>query len=1692
MKSLKEVFPALLVFLLFTFLLFPGNQDSIDHLPNSQSSENGQVPYIETFQSKIHFEPNYGQCMESVDFVTRGKGYSLFLEPTEILLLLQNFETYKLNHIRLSLKGANPETRAKGFEEQQGKSNYFIGNNPEQWYTDIPNYAKIKYEDVYSGIDLAFYGNEGELEYDFIVSPRGNPKDIMLKYDSEEQVRVDKTGNLVLGSDHSKLIMRAPIAYQEEGTDKKPIDAEFKLLADNSIVFDVGKYDTSLPLVIDPIIVYSTYLGGSEHDYGTSIAVDDEGCLYVAGKTTSLDFPTENAYQDELHPAMFNSISDVFVSKFSASGNRLIYSTYIGGRWDDEANGIAVDSEGRACITGRTSSDDDEDTPEYEGYPLMNAYQTEPERNFSNAFVTVLSASGNSLEYSSYLGGKMEDWAEDISLDPSGNIYIVGTTFSASFPTKNAFMPNCPSGYFDAFVAKFDPYLSGEASLIYSTYLGGDLDDWGNAIAVDQQGCAYVTGQCKSTDWPVTENAIQSSRIDLYEAYITKLSASGTELEYSTYLGSEGSNEGLDIEVDSEGHAYVSGYGGLGFYTTPGAFKTTTDFGGNFFSKLKQDGSGFVFSTYMRASTFTLDEEGQAYFVATTRQAGTSGEPFIGDVYLLVLNNTGSDTLYSYAFGGSESDFGSDIKVDDEGNLYIMGSTSSTDFPVMNAYQPIHNGKGETFVTKLMPGDPEANLTVNPDPIYFTMIPAGQVSREPVDVVNASNRTIEISNIEVEPTSLFTVEELPDFPVKLSPGKKLEIQIAFSPGGTKSTEEAQNSGAGGTLTIVSDAENPITTVPIILSGIIINLASDESDANPSDGICDVKPEEDGLQVTLRAAIEHVNAMGFDEVTNVSFDIPGDGQPVIQPVKFLPMIEFPIYLDASTQDWGSVALDGTKSDDWNTGLILVSSYNSIKGLHVKSFGKGGISIASGQENTVSECEITENGTKESINSYGILVRSNNNTISNNVISNNYYSGVRIHGEEAYENLIEENMIGTEASGMHAEPNTKSGILITAGANHNYIQNNVVSGNEGAGILVTHVGDKSPTHNVISENYIGVGKDGKKRIGNTNVGIILFGTGVKKNTIEANIISGNHKNGITIYAKENTVISNWIGTDITETMVIPNFENGIEIVQSSLNTIKQNTIAANKKNGISISMNQSKSLPPMLNLIANNYIGVSRNGYNSEVDLGNLGCGISLEYSIPSVIENEIADNEQAGVLLKNCVEGLVEENAIYKNAIGVDVFNASTVVVNNGIFNNTQGIVVNGEYADGESTIVALNDIFANGGDQTGIHVTDGTANICGNFILDDNGNAITVEGNSDVSVTYNDIMMNEGYGLENLSDETEVYAQNNYWGDETGPGGVGPGTGDEVSEGVDYSNWLDDAISIFASAESDTILAPIGRSDSLILIVGDINSLDNFLGVTISDELEWITSSDYFEFETKYDSGYVDYLYFDVPEDVVEGTISRVDLNASSLWYAMDGFNSVFYIKAIESVLEYFAISPDTVEIEAGTSMLFEATGYDQFYQAVAATTEWTCTGGTIEEGLYMAGEVPGTYLVTAEELSTGLTSSAQVMIIPKLILTDNKLIEVPLSKSYIQKTYPNPFNGSTTINFYLEESAHVSIKIYNLMGQEIEMLERTYLPAGEHETVWQPKDLPGGIYICKFQLSNRQSETSLIHVETRKLLLIK
>ena len=620
----------------------------------------------------------------------------------------------------MQIVGANHSSEAIGIHQLKSRSNYFNGNDSNSWLTNIPHYSRIGYEGVYHGIDLVYYIRNNEVEFDFVVKSGVQPDVIHLRFAGADKTTLNREGDLVVRAGNHELVYRKPVAWQTFENKKHNVDVEFTL-ANNNIGFNLGEYDRNETLIIDPQLVYSTYLGGTETDVGYAIAVDAEGCAYVTGSTISTDFPTFNSFQSEKSPGMFNSLRDVFVTKFNPEGTDIVFSTYIGGNWDDDANGIALDNNNNIYLTGTTSSKDDPDTPEDEGFPLMSAYQNQiGDNNFSDAFLTVLNNTGSMLSYSTYFGGDGEDQGTDIAVSSDGYAFITGVNFSFDLPVKNAYMSSKPSYHYDDFVAKLNPRTSGENSLVYSSYLGGNLDDWGYGIAVDLDGCAYVTGSAKSTDFPTTPDPIQGERKESSDAFVTKFSADGLSLVYSTYLGSDGSDEGLDIEVDTAGCAYVCGYGMDGFPTTPGAFITSER--SSFVSKLLPDGSGFVYSTHVLGNgRIAVDDTGQVYIA--TAYARMVGDVVKANASVAVLNPEGSDTLFTVIIGGSESESATDIAVDDDRSIYIVGSTISTDFPMENAFQSSQAGKSDVFIAKFGKSKKKLVVEVLQDPLNHDALP---------------------------------------------------------------------------------------------------------------------------------------------------------------------------------------------------------------------------------------------------------------------------------------------------------------------------------------------------------------------------------------------------------------------------------------------------------------------------------------------------------------------------------------------------------------------------------------------------------------------------------------------------------------------------------------------------------------------------------------------------------------------------------------------------------------------------------------------------------------------------------------------------------------------------------------------------------------------------------------------------------
>jgi hypothetical protein len=716
---------------------------AVSPISASQSDPKAHAKILDNYgKLPLAFEANHGQTDGRVKFLSRTGGYSLFLTKDEAVLALRG-KTASTNKakmtraahsvqpgmaapkaggvLRMKLRNASAAAKVSGMDQLTGTTNYFFGNDPAKWQTSVPTYAKVKYEGIYSGIDLVYYGNQQRLEYDFIVAPGADPHRISFVVRGANRIRRDGNGDLVFKVNEEEIRWHKPVVYQERDGTRQEIAARYAIRDTDRIGFELAKYDTSRQLYIDPLI-YSTYL---DNGLGTSIAVDSTGNAYVTG-SAGPNFPTTRG-------AFQTTCCGAFVTKFNPAGSALIFSTYIGGSRVSPSWGIAVDSAGDSYITGYTNSTDFPVTP--------GAFQTTCDNSNICAFVTNLDSTGSALNYSTYLGGNFSDAGFSIAVDGGGNAYVTGSTGSSDFPvTPGAFQTNY-GGSGDAFVTKLNP--AGSA-LVYSTYLGGsgEEDGWGDGggIAVDSAGNAYVTGGTGSTDFPVTPGAFQTNNGGGDDAFVTKLNPAGSALVYSTYLGGSGQDVGEAIAVDSAGNAYVTGgTGSTDFPVTPGAFQTkNAGFGDVFVTKINPAGSALVYSTYLGGSgnddqeggRIAVDDSGNAYVTGGTFSTNFPTTPGAikrvcrncggkkgvgGDAFMAKFNAEGSALFYSTYLGGSGADYGYGIAVDSAGNAYVTGDTASTNFPVTpGAFQTTCCG---VFVTKINPqASTTTTLTSSPNP----------------------------------------------------------------------------------------------------------------------------------------------------------------------------------------------------------------------------------------------------------------------------------------------------------------------------------------------------------------------------------------------------------------------------------------------------------------------------------------------------------------------------------------------------------------------------------------------------------------------------------------------------------------------------------------------------------------------------------------------------------------------------------------------------------------------------------------------------------------------------------------------------------------------------------------------------------------------------------------------------------------
>jgi hypothetical protein len=634
-----------------------------DKLNRAKASENyGQLP--------LSFEANQGQADSRVKFQSRGSGYSLFLTDTEAVLSLakpEHQEATKLGPnkdkdeaarsavLRMRPVGANPKPHITGVKELPGKTNYFIGNDPAQWRTAIPTYERVEYQSVYPGVDMAYYGNQQQLEYDFIVAPGAKPSAIEMDFEGADEVEITDNGGLIIAVGDAEVVQSAPVIFQEIGGEKRTVAGRYALREKGRVGFEVDEYDVSQTLVIDPTINYATYLGGNGFDWAWGLAVDTQGNVFVVGEAGS-SFPTAGT-GDTTH----NGAADVFVSKLIPNANlsqaqQLSYSTFLGGNDNDRGLDIALDStQALAYVTGYTSSTN---------FPNTAGVFDRSHNGGQDAFVAKLNATGG-LTWSTFMGGSSNDLGVSLAVDSQGVAFVTGYTADAATnyqQTAGAF-DTTHNGGVDVFVTK----LTSTGTRTWSTFIGGGGDDYASDIALEGGTIPYITGWTHDAaiDYPTTMGAFDTTHNGSADGFVTKLNAMGSQLSYSTFIGGADREESNAMFLSAGGVVSITGL------TMSNNFPTT-------------------------AMTFDNSINGGTY----------------GDVFVAQLNTANNTLAFSTYLGGNGSETSQDIAVDSAGFIHVTGGTESTNFPTQNAIQNSNGGGFDMFIAKLNPALQNNNILI--------------------------------------------------------------------------------------------------------------------------------------------------------------------------------------------------------------------------------------------------------------------------------------------------------------------------------------------------------------------------------------------------------------------------------------------------------------------------------------------------------------------------------------------------------------------------------------------------------------------------------------------------------------------------------------------------------------------------------------------------------------------------------------------------------------------------------------------------------------------------------------------------------------------------------------------------------------------------------------------------------------------
>lgn len=624
--------------------------------------------------------------------------------------------------IRVAFRGANPGASAQGVDPLPSYSNYFLGRKRSEWRNRVPQYRGVRYRGVYPGIDVVYYGRGGKLEYDFVIAPGADPSCIELRFEGVDQVRADANGDLRLRFPGGELVQRRPRVYQIINGREQELAGGYRVRAHSEARFTLARYDRSRELVIDPVLEYSQYTGSAGYDFGTGVAADAAGNVYVVGVTNGITFPTQDKAQ-ELH----GGATDALVAKFTPDG-AMLWVTYLGGSGTEQAQGLAVDAGGNVYISGETTSNN---------FPVRNGFQNNFGGGFDDAFITKISPAGDSILWSTYLGGGSDDFGNTLALDGQGNVYTTGWTRSTDFPVRNAFQAGPAGGGADIYVTKLAP--AGNA-LVYSTFVGGNGMDLAGGIAVDANGSAYVVGSSTSTLFP-TAGAIQRNNRGFADAVAFKLSPDGRSLVYSTFLGGSNNELAYRVAVDPSGAAFITGYTQSADFPTANPVQASLGGGTDVFvAKLAPDGQSLLFSTFLGGASddygfgnIVLDQAGSPYVTGWTQspnfpnrnsiQSGFAGGKY--DAFVTKLSPSGDSILYSTPLGGSDEERTYGLAIDSRGFLTLVGGTRSENLP--RARNSLVRGSGafDLFMARLSADVSTAFVTATATTLSFSGLAGG-------------------------------------------------------------------------------------------------------------------------------------------------------------------------------------------------------------------------------------------------------------------------------------------------------------------------------------------------------------------------------------------------------------------------------------------------------------------------------------------------------------------------------------------------------------------------------------------------------------------------------------------------------------------------------------------------------------------------------------------------------------------------------------------------------------------------------------------------------------------------------------------------------------------------------------------------------------------------------------------------------